>query len=76
MKLSLFLVGQHEVIGLEEIVQQSKFRRLNVTVRSTTANAYFMKTEDFIDCVNQYKFSSLVLEEELFRHKRYLQRVN
>jgi hypothetical protein len=75
-RLSLFIVGKHEVIGLEEIIQQSKKRRLSVTVSSSTATLYFMNTENFIDCVNQYKFSKAVLEEELLRHSRYLLRVN
>lgn len=59
--IRLYLVGINETFGLEEIIDNSKVRNMTVTCTSTNASVYFLSQENFIDCVNQFKFSDQVL---------------
>ena len=42
---------------------------------STVGEAYFISAENFIDCVNSFKFSDKILQEQILRHQHYLLRV-
>jgi hypothetical protein len=59
----LYIVGNNEVIGLEEIVENSEVRRQTVICHSSEATVYQISRTNFIDCVNQYRFSDEVLHE-------------
>jgi len=50
--IRLYLVGVNETFGLEEIIDNSKVRKMTVTCTSSTASVYFISQENFIDCVN------------------------
>ena len=54
---ALYLVGKNEVLGLEEIVENSEFRKQTVVCYSSEATVYQISKTNFIDCVNQYRFS-------------------
>ena len=50
--IRLYLVGINETFGLEEIIDNSKVRKMTVQCTSTNASVYFLSQENFIDCVN------------------------
>lgn len=53
----LYIVGKNEVLGLEEIVENSEFRKQTVVCHSSEASVFHINRTNFIDCVNQYRFS-------------------
>ena len=67
--------GAHEIIGLEELVQSLDTRLTTVQCISQEATVYFITKESFIDCVNTYKFSDSVLNEQIFMHGRNCDRI-
>jgi hypothetical protein len=68
--------GLNEVIGLDEIVNHFDFRVTTVQCISQDASVYFIKREHFVDCVNMYKFSDNVLNEQIFLHGRNCDRIS
>jgi CRP-like cAMP-binding protein len=74
-RLSLYLVGLNEIFGLEEIVENSPFRSTSVVCTSTHGTCWFISSENFIDCVNQFKFSDKVLQEQIVKHQLYTDRI-
>ena len=71
----LYIAGENELFGLEEIIEDTALRKVSVMCTSTHASAYFISAENFIDCVNQYKFSDQILYEQLLKHKLYADRI-
>ena len=71
----LYLLGKHELFGMEEIIDNSDFRKTTVICTSTDASLYFIMKEHFIDCVNLYKFSEKVLQEQALKHQLYIKRI-
>jgi hypothetical protein len=57
----LYLLGKHELFGIEEIVDDSDYRKTTVVCTSTDAVVYLIMKEHFVDCVNTFKFSEAVL---------------
>lgn len=45
-------MGKNEVLGLEEIVENSEIRNQTVICYSSEATAYHIGRANFIDCVN------------------------
>jgi hypothetical protein len=56
-------LGKNEIFGLEEIILDVKRRKMTVTCATTVGECYFMSRENFIHCVNQFKFNDQVLQE-------------
>ena len=50
-------------------------RRTSVVCTSTEASCLFISQENFIDCVNQFKFSDKVLQEQIIKHQLYTDRI-
>ena len=48
---------------------------MTVQCTSATASAYFLSQENFVDCVNQFKFSDQVLQEQVLKHQFYSDRI-
>ena len=57
------LLGQYEIFGMEEIIDDIDIRRNTVRCASFEATAFFIKKDHFIDAVNNFKFNDLVLNE-------------
>ena len=59
--MKLYLLGTNEIFGLEEVI--SGIPKRNSSVRCTINNSviFFIKKEDFINCINFYKFGDKVL---------------
>ena len=71
----LYIAGKNELFGLEEIIENSQYRKMTVTCMTTTASVYFITQENFIDVVNQFKFSDHILYEQIIKHKLYSERI-
>ena len=68
-------MGNNELFGLEEIVLDQSLRGKTVTCISEPAKCYFITKENFIHCVNQFRFSQNILEEQIIKHKLYNNRM-
>jgi hypothetical protein len=53
----LYVLSQFEVVGLEEIIDNSLIRKSTATCVSQHGQCYFMAVDQFCDFVNQNKFS-------------------
>ena len=73
--LHLVILGNNELFGLEEIVLDQSLRGKTVTCISEPAKCYFITKENFIHCVNQFRFSQNILEEQIIKHKLYNNRM-
>jgi len=51
-RTTFYILGKHELVGLEEIVDNSSRRHLSAVCQSTEAECYYLTKEDFIDIVN------------------------
>ena len=71
----LCIAGKNELFGIEEIIENAKFRMKTVKCMSSKGSTYFISQENFIDCVNQYKFSDHILYEQIIKHKFYTDRI-
>lgn len=67
-RTSLYILGVHEVIGLEEIVDGSLKRRTSAICTSTDGECYFISAENFIDCINLFGISENILSEQVIKH--------
>ena len=63
------ILGEWEVMGLEEVSSGEATRRFTVTCKSLTASTFFMKREDFVKSVNLYKFSDQILNERFLKQQ-------
>mmetsp|Transcript_46653 Transcript_46653/g.34218 ORF Transcript_46653/g.34218 Transcript_46653/m.34218 type:complete len:82 (-) Transcript_46653:574-819(-) len=60
-QIRLYLLGANEVVGLEEVIDpQNKKRKVTVMCSSNGSVAYFIKKDDFINCINQFKFNDRI----------------
>ena len=55
--MKLLLLGEYEVFGIGEVVDNNDIRRTTVKCASTEGKCMFIKKEHFIDSVNNYKFT-------------------
>ncbi len=55
--LRLYVLGQFEVIGIEEIIEHTHIRKTTAKCVSLQGQCYFMAIDTFCDFVNQNKFS-------------------
>lgn len=62
------------MFGLEDILNARKYRTMTVECQSMNGVCHFITKESFIHCVNQFKFSQSVIEEQIVRHQRYIDR--
>ena len=74
-KVALYILGQHEIFGLDEIIDNTNFRKTSVVCESTKAMAFFITEENFIDCVNTFRFSDKILNEQIMKHQHYNDRL-
>lgn len=65
--IRLYLLGAFEILGLEEVAD-NKPKRLSTAVCATNqAVVYFIKRDDFVNCVNLFKFSDKILQEKFLK---------
>jgi len=50
--MKLCLLGQYEIFGLDEIADNFSYRKTTVRCITNDSLAYFIKKDDFINCVN------------------------
>ena len=74
--LRLVILGQNELFGLEEIMENLNFRSKTVECISTRGTCYYLSKEYFIHCVNQFKFSQQVIQEQIVKHQLYIDRMS
>jgi hypothetical protein len=74
--VSLYIVGKHELVGLEELVDNSVSRQVSAVCHSTQMQCYWLSKNHFIDHINQYKISDHVLQEQVLKHHHYLKRMD
>lgn len=55
--LHLVLLGKNEMFGLDEILEDLRKRVRTVTCASKSGKCYYLSKENFIHCVNLFKFS-------------------
>lgn len=59
--MRLYLLGSNEIVGLEEVIDpKDKRRRVTVICSLNNSVAHFIKKDDFINCVNLFKFSERI----------------
>ena len=68
------ILGVNELFGLEEIMENQKYRMKTVECISD-GKCYYLSKEYFIHCVNLFKFSQNVIEEQIFKHQMYTNRL-
>ena len=68
-------MGMNECFGLEEVVEDRSKRVKTVVCKSMTGQCYYISKEYFIHCVNQFKFSQQVIEEQIVKHQVYCNRM-
>ena len=73
-KSRIVILGKFEVFGMEDIINVRKYRTTTVECLSMEGVCHFITKENFIHCVNQYKFSQSVIEEQIVKHQRYMDR--
>ena len=54
--LRLVILGQNELFGLDEILEDRKVRAVTIECSSKAGKCYFISRENFIHCVNLFKF--------------------
>ncbi len=59
----MYILGQHEIFGLEEMIAPFSGRQQSVYCHSSVGDCYFIGREQFVSGVNRYGFSEAVLEE-------------
>jgi len=59
----LYILGVHEIVGLEEIIDMSTKRKMSAVCASTDAECYFIQAEQLVDCINMFKISENMLKE-------------
>ena len=69
--LHLVILGQNELFGLEEIVEERMLRMRTVECVSTRGKCYFLPHEHFADVVNRFKFHQQVCDEHILRYEIY-----
>lgn len=61
--LPLVILGKNEIFGLEEIVEDCQQRQKTVTCLSKHGKCYFIDKSEFVQSVNQFRYSQAVIEE-------------
>ena len=74
-KLRLNILGRNELFGLEEILAHKTQRQRTVECTSMQGECFYITSEHFIHCVNQFKFSQQVVEEQIIKHQLYFERM-
>ena len=74
-ELRLYVLSQFEVVGLEEIIDNSLIRKSTATCVSQHGQCYFMAVDQFCDFVNQNKFSQQILQEQICKHVHTQERI-
>ena len=64
----LVILGKFELFGLEDVLNSRKHRTMTIKCVSMEAECQYITKESFIHCVNQFKFSQSVIEEQIIRH--------
>jgi len=73
--LRLVILSKNELIGLEEIIEDRTVRTKTVKCVSQAGMCYFITKEDFIHCVNLFRFSQAVIEEQILKHQLISNRI-
>ena len=73
--LRLVILGQNELFGLDEIIEDKKTRTVTVECSSKHGKCYFITRENFIHCVNLFKFQQQVIEEKIVKYELYCNRM-
>lgn len=61
MKLvRLYLLGANEIFGLDEVIEAEPRRTTTVICQVNNSVVYYIKKEDFTNCVNLYKFNEKI----------------
>ena len=60
---------------MEEILKDKNLRTQTVTCLSKVGKCYFLEKGDFVHCVNRYRFSQAVLEEEIVKSELFSNRM-
>ena len=74
-ELRLYVVSQFEVVGLEEIIDNSMLRKSTATCVSQQGWCHFIAIDQFCDFVNQNKFSQQILQEQICKHVHTQERI-
>mmetsp|Transcript_21276 Transcript_21276/g.20423 ORF Transcript_21276/g.20423 Transcript_21276/m.20423 type:complete len:81 (+) Transcript_21276:93-335(+) len=69
------LLGMNELFGLDEIVDTHPSRYHTVRCSVNNSTVMFIRRDDFVNCVNQYKFSEKLLQEKLLKSVVYSKRL-
>ena len=73
--LHLVILGQREMFGLEEIMELKSLRQKTVECITLKANCYYISLHNFIRCINEFKFSQAVIEEQIVKYQHYCDRM-
>ena len=57
--MRLMIVGQHEIIGLEDVIAKNKQSACTVTCYSQEAQAYFIPKKSFLEHVKSFNLEKV-----------------